>query len=91
MFPIELLVQISRPFTLALRLFGNVLGEDILIAAFALFGIGLVASFNSPVGIPLQIPFMLFGMLTSVMQALVFSLLTAVYILLSMPHKEEDH
>jgi len=90
MFPIELLIQISRPFTLALRLFGNVLGEDILIAAFALFGIGMVASYF-PVGLPLQIPFMLLGMLTSVMQALVFSLLTAVYILLSMPHKEEDH
>ncbi|MBA2727794.1 MAG: F0F1 ATP synthase subunit A, partial [Parachlamydiaceae bacterium] len=91
MFPIELLIQLSRPVTLALRLFGNVLGEDILIAAFALFGIGLVASFNSPVGLPLQIPFMLLGMLTSLMQALVFTLLTTVYILLSMPHKKEDH
>ncbi len=91
MFPIELLIQISRPVTLSLRLFGNVLGEDILIAVFALFGIALVSSFGSPVGLPLQIPFMLFGILTSLMQALVFTLLSTVYILLSMPHSEEEH
>lgn len=91
MFPIELLIQLSRPVTLSLRLFGNVLGEDILIAAFAVFGIGLVSSFHSPIGLPLQIPFMLLGLLTSLMQALVFTLLSTVYILLSIPHKEEDH
>jgi F-type H+-transporting ATPase subunit a len=91
MFPIELLIQLSRPVTLSLRLFGNVLGEDILIAVFALFGIALVSSLESPVGLPLQIPFMLFGLLTSLMQALVFTLLSTVYIMLSMPHSEENH
>lgn len=90
-FFVELLNQFSRPVTLALRLFGNVLGEEILIGAFVLFGIGLIASHNLPVGLPLQIPFMLFGLLTSFMQALVFTLLSAVYILLSMPHGEQHH
>lgn len=88
MFPIELLTQLSRPLTLAFRLFGNVIGEDILIGAFALFGIAIFAS--SPVGVPLQMPFMLFAMLTGLMQALVFTLLTAIYILLSMPDPNED-
>lgn len=88
MFPIELLTQLSRPLTLAFRLFGNVIGEDILIGAFALFGIAIFAS--SPVGVPLQMPFMLFAMLTGLMQALVFTLLTAIYILLSMPDPHED-
>lgn len=88
MFPIELLTQLSRPLTLAFRLFGNVIGEDILIGAFALFGITLFAF--SPIGLPLQMPFMLFAMLTGLMQALVFTLLTAIYILLSMP-SSEDH
>jgi F-type H+-transporting ATPase subunit a len=90
MLPIEIIVQLSRPVTLALRLFGNILGEDILIAAFAVFGISLVASL-SPVGVPLQLPFMFLGLLTSLMQALVFTLLSTVYIMLSMPHHDEGH
>lgn len=89
MFPIELLTQLSRPATLAFRLFGNVIGEDILIGAFSLFGIALFA--GSPIGFPLQMPVMLFAMLTGLMQALVFTLLSAIYILLSMPDPNEDH
>lgn len=88
MFPIELLTQLSRPVTLAFRLFGNVIGEDILIGAFALFGVAMFA--NSPVGVPLQMPFMLFAMMTGLMQALVFTLLSAIYILLSMPDSNEN-
>lgn len=91
MFPLELITQLSRPLTLSLRLFGNVLGEDILIGAFTLFGLGLVAHYNPPVGVPLQIPFMFLALLTSTMQALVFTLLSTVYILLSMPHADEKH
>lgn len=85
MFPIELLTQISRPVTLALRLFGNILGEKILVAFFAVVGITLLYFF------PIQLPFMFLGILTSVMQAMVFTLLTAIYILLSVPHSEEIH
>lgn len=88
--PIELITQITRPITLALRLFGNVVGEDILIGAFALFGVVMLASYLEPFGLPLQIPFMFFALLTSLMQALVFTLLSSIYILLSMPHHSED-
>lgn len=90
MFGLELISQFSRPITLSLRLFGNVLGEDILIGAFALFGVVLISAYDPPVGLPLQIPFMFLALLTSLMQALVFTLLSAVYILLSIPHKESD-
>lgn len=86
---LELITQLARPVTLALRLFGNVLGEDILIGAFALLGVVLVSSLNSPIGLPLQIPFMFLAILTSLMQALVFTLLSTVYILLSIPHGEK--
>lgn len=89
MFSLELIAQLARPVTLALRLFGNILGEDILIGAFALLGVVLLLSFHPPVGLPLQIPFMFLGLLTSLMQALVFTLLSTVYILLSMPHKHK--
>lgn len=85
MLPIELLTQISRPITLALRLFGNILGEKILVAFFAIVGITLLYFF------PIQLPFMLLGLLTNIMQAMVFTLLSTIYILLSVPHSEEIH
>jgi F-type H+-transporting ATPase subunit a len=88
MLPIELLTQFTRPMTLALRLFGNVLGEDILIGAFALFGVTLLAAYT-PIGLPLQIPFMFLALLTGLMQALVFTLLSTIYILLSESGSEE--
>src|SRR3990170_5875618 len=91
MLPVELITQFARPLTLALRLFGNIMGEDILIAAFAVLGITILSAMKSPVGIPLQVPFMFLAMLTSLLQALVFTLLSAVYILLAVPHKEEKH
>lgn len=90
MFPIEILTQVSRPLTLALRLFGNIFGEEALIGYFTLLGVLAFAFLKLPfdAGFPLQIPFMFLGMLTSLMQALVFTLLSAVYILLSIPHQE---
>lgn len=84
LFPIELLTQISRPVTLALRLFGNILGEKILIGFFTLIGVTVLVFF------PIQTPFMFLGLLTSIMQAMVFALLSTIYILLSVPHQEED-
>lgn len=88
MFSIELLTQFTRPLTLALRLFGNVVGEDILIGAFSLFGAYLTLPYLSAIGLPLQIPFLFLAILTGLMQALVFTLLSTVYILLSTPSKE---
>jgi F-type H+-transporting ATPase subunit a len=90
MFPIELLTQLSRPVTLAFRLFGNVIGEDILIGVSALFGALFLAGFEIPLGLPLQLPFMLFAMMTGLMQALVFTLLSSIYILLAMSDHDEN-
>ncbi len=91
MFPIELLTQFTRPVTLALRLFGNVVGEDILIAAFAMFGVNMLAPYFPSIGVPLQIPFMFLALLTGLMQAMVFTLLATIYILLSVPGYEDKH
>ncbi len=88
--PLEIITQIARPVTLTLRLSGNILGEDILIGAFALLGVMILPTLIIPFGIPLQLPFLFLGMLTSLMQALVFTLLSTVYILLSTPQHEEE-
>jgi F-type H+-transporting ATPase subunit a len=85
MLPLEILTQLSRPVTLALRLCGNMMGEHILIAVFALMGIIWLATFAFPLAIPVQIPIVFLALLTGFMQALVFTVLSSVYILLSYP------
>jgi F-type H+-transporting ATPase subunit a len=67
--PIELASELARTLSLTFRLFGNILGEEIVIAV--LF---LVLPYFVPV------PMMLFSIFTSVIQAYVFGMLTVVYI-----------
>ncbi|UCD17856.1 MAG: F0F1 ATP synthase subunit A [Candidatus Zixiibacteriota bacterium] len=86
--PIHLVGELAKPFSLALRLFGNITGEDILIAAFVSLGIMFMAIFGSPIGFPFQIPFILLAMLTSTIQALVFTMLSTIYFVMVMPHEE---
>ena len=66
---VEILEFVTRPLTLALRLFGNILAGEILITAL----LGLCAW-----GLPL--PIMFFEILVACVQALVFTMLTTVYI-----------
>lgn len=91
MLPIELITQISRPVTLALRLTGNVMGEHVLISISALFAILIFSVDSLPFGLPIQLPAMLFGLVTSLIQGLVFTLLSTVYIFLSNPHRDGHH
>ncbi len=91
MLPIEIITQISRPITLALRLTGNMMGEHVLISISALFAILIFSLNRLPFGLPVQLPAMLFGLVTSLIQGLVFTLLSTVYILLSKPHSQEKH
>jgi F-type H+-transporting ATPase subunit a len=88
MFPVHVLGEIARPVSLSLRLFGNVTGEDVLLYAFTSLGVAALAIVHSPIGIPFQVPFIFLAFLTSFIQALVFTLLSTIYILLMLPH---DH
>ncbi len=88
MLPMHIIGEFAKPFSLALRLFGNITGEDILVGAFVGLGISALAFIGSPVGLPLNIPFILLGMLLSTIQALVFTLLSTIYILMMLPHEE---
>jgi F-type H+-transporting ATPase subunit a len=93
MLPIHVIGEIARPVSLSLRLFGNVTGEDVLLFAFCSLGVTTLAFVDSPVGIPFQVPFILLAFMTSFIQALVFTLLSTIYILLWLPHDEhaEEH
>lgn len=88
MFFLEAFGELIKPISLSLRLFGNIFGEDMLLAIFALLGVILLAPLGSPVGIPLHLPFLMLSMLLGFIQAMVFSLLSAVYISMMLPHGE---
>ena len=93
LFPLHVLGEFIKPMSLSLRLYGNIFGEETLVATFIVLGAGMLAGLHIPVGIPIQVPLMFLGLLTSVIQALVFTLLSTVYIALMLPHHEhgEEH
>ena len=80
MFPIHLIGEFAKPFSLTFRLFCNIMGGHILVAVF--IGMGIAASL-----IPFQAPFLLFEIATSTIQAFVFTLLSTVYIAMMLPHE----
>ncbi len=91
LFPLEIMGELIKPVSLSCRLFGNILGEDILLAVFVGLGVTVLAFMNSPVGLPLQLPFYFLSALFGVIQGLVFALLTTVYIVMMLPHDHEEH
>jgi F-type H+-transporting ATPase subunit a len=91
-FPIHVIGELAKPVSLACRLFGNIFGEDMLLVGFASLGIGLMGVLHLgwlPFGLPLHFVFLFLVLLTSVVQALVFSMLSTVYFLLMLPHEHD--
>ena len=88
LFPMHIIGELAKPLSLSLRLFGNITGEDVLVAAFVALGVAALSFMHSPVGLPFNIPFILLGILLSTIQALVFTLLSSIYILMMLPHEE---
>jgi F-type H+-transporting ATPase subunit a len=89
--PLHIIGELAKPVSLSLRLFGNITGEDMLLAIFATLGVSVLSFMHLPVGIPLQLPFIFLAILTSFVQALVFALLATIYFSLMSPHEEEHH
>src|SRR5206468_4341567 len=76
MLPIHLMGELAKPISLSCRLFGNIFGEDMLLVAFATLGVSTLSFAHLPFGLPLQLPFMFLALLTSTLQALVFTVLS---------------
>ncbi len=76
--PIELIGLLVRPFSLGIRLAGNMIGDHKVLLAFA----GVL-----PFLLPL--PFMVLGLLVALIQTAVFCILTCVYI--SLHAQEASH
>src|SRR5574344_212503 len=73
MFLIDLLDMVTRPFSLALRLFCNIFVGEILVGVL----LGMCAYF-------LPVPMMLFEVFVALVQALVFMMLTIAYVSMSV-------
>ena len=78
LFPLEVLSLCIRPVTLAVRLMVNMAADHVMLGLF----LGLAA-------VLLPIPVMLLGCLVVVVQTLVFTLLTCIYIALATEGDEE--
>ena len=91
MLPIHVMGELAKPISLSCRLFGNIFGEDMLLVAFATLGVTTLSFAHLPFGIPWQLPFLFLALLTSTLQALVFTVLSTIYILLMLPHDDHEH
>jgi F-type H+-transporting ATPase subunit a len=74
---IETVSHLVRPCSLAVRLMGNIMGDHKVLFIFLSFGMLLV-----------PLPIVALGLLVAVVQTLVFSLLSIVYIALAIEHQE---
>jgi F-type H+-transporting ATPase subunit a len=75
-FPIELIGHSARVLSLTLRLFGNIMGEDLVLMILLL----LAGKFLAP------LPMMFLAVFTSLVQAFIFTLLAMMYFAGSMEH-----
>ena len=76
--PIHVLGELARPLSLSVRLFGNIFGEDTVIAQLVIMGAAILSVIYVP--IPVHFPMLLFGIFGAFVQALVFTMLSASYI-----------
>src|SRR5262249_22170425 len=80
LFPIEIISKLARILSLSMRLFGNIYGEEQVS--------GVIASMMQWI---LPILLMPLGLLTSVLQAFIFIVLSMVYLGEVSHHSEEHH
>jgi F-type H+-transporting ATPase subunit a len=73
--------ELVRPISLSLRLRSNIWGDDMLLSFIAGFGMK---------GLPLLIFNTILAILASLVQAVVFCLLTTIYFTLVLSHEEEE-
>ncbi len=85
MFPINLIEELVKPFTLALRLFGNLISGAIMVSLLALMPVFVM-------WLP-QGAWKLIDAAVGVIQAFIFALLTILYFAFaaSVEHNEEEH
>jgi len=87
MFFIEMISELSKPLTLAMRLYANILAGHLLIFIFLSF-ILYFGTYMAVVSVPLAVILFAFEVFVAVLQAYIFAILTQVYIEIAMYRKE---
>lgn len=90
---IEVVSIAFRPVSLSLRLFGNVFAGETLLSTMLTLGktLGLPEIVAYVMSVIIPVPFYFLELLVGLLQAMVFTLLCAVYVTLSTSHDEDDH
>lgn len=90
---IEVVSIVFRPVSLSLRLYGNIFAGETLLHTMAELGetMGWPDAIAFMGRIALPIPFYFMELLVGMVQAIVFTLLCAVYVQLSTAHDDEEH
>ncbi len=87
MFFIEWISELSKPLTLAMRLYANILAGHLLIYIFLSF-ILYFGTFMAVVSVPMAIAMYGFEVFVAILQAYIFAILTQVYIEIAMYRQE---
>ena len=89
MFFIEWVSELSKPLTLAMRLYANILAGHLLIFIFLSFILYTGTPFMALASVPVAIVLYAFEIFVAVLQAYIFAILTQVYIEIAM--YRQDH
>jgi F-type H+-transporting ATPase subunit a len=87
-FVVHVISELIRPVTLALRLFVNIMAGEAVV--LVLIGLMVPVLMRHWIPIPVQLPNLVLEVLIAIVQAMVFSLLAAVY-LAGVVRQEEAH
>ena len=83
LFPINLIEELVKPFTLALRLFGNIFSGAIMVSLIGLFPAWILWGPNAL--------WKSFDLFVGLIQAFIFALLTILYFGMAADHDDEHH
>ncbi|HVQ44462.1 MAG TPA: F0F1 ATP synthase subunit A [Candidatus Saccharimonadia bacterium] len=78
---LEIIAEFSRLISLAMRLFGNIFGGEVLLAVM-----GFISAYAAPVALP---PFLFLELFVGAIQAYVFFMLTVVFVSLGIARHHE--
>ena len=83
--PVEIVSYLSRPVSLSIRLFANMVAGHVMLKVFATFvvmlaGLGSVGPFLSIMPLTLNVALVGFEVLVAFLQAYVFAILTCIYL-----------
>lgn len=76
LFPIEMISHLVRPLSLSLRLFGNMTGDHVVLSVF-----------TDLTRLVVPVVFLALGVFVSLIQAVVFTMLSMIYISLALHHE----